>query len=127
MAHVIAGCKGNRKVWLPFHRRARREHPRGSKGFEVNAAPLECKLLKGRNRLRGKDCNLQVFCITKPGLLAMTISVVALWSCIALEQAALHRGAADARACARALEELRERSVPASTPIRFHRQLPKMS
>jgi hypothetical protein len=57
----------------------------------------------------------------------MTISVAALWSCIGMEQAALHRGAMDARACARALEGLRERSVPAAAPIRFRRQLPKMS
>ena len=70
---------------------------------------------------------LRLFGITKPGLLAMTISVLALWSCIAMEKAALHRGAMDARACARALEGLRERSVPASAPIRFHRQMPKMS
>jgi hypothetical protein len=70
---------------------------------------------------------VRLFGITKPGLLAMTISVVALWSCIAMENAALQRGARDARACARALEELRERPVPASEPVRLHRQLPKMS
>jgi hypothetical protein len=56
----------------------------------------------------------------------MTISVLALWTCIAMEKAALQSGARDARACARALEGLRERSVPVSAPIRFHRQLPKM-
>ncbi len=70
---------------------------------------------------------VQLFGITRPGLLAMTISVLALWSCIAMENAALRQGARDARACARALEELRERSVPASAPVWFHRQLPKMS
>jgi hypothetical protein len=57
----------------------------------------------------------------------MAISVMALWSCIAMENAALRRGAADARACARAIQGLRERSVPASAPIPFHRQRPKMS
>jgi hypothetical protein len=57
----------------------------------------------------------------------MTISVLALWSCIAMENAALQSGARDARACASALQGLRELSEPASAPIRFHRQLPKMS
>jgi hypothetical protein len=70
---------------------------------------------------------LRLFGITRHGLLAMTVSVTALWSCIAMEKAALHRGAMDARACASALERLRERPVPVSAPIRFHRQRPKMS
>jgi hypothetical protein len=78
---------------------------------------------------------LRLFAITKPGLLAMTLSVGALWSCIAMEQTALRRAALDARACATALEELRERSTPISPPVSspvsspapFHRQLPKAS
>jgi len=70
---------------------------------------------------------MRLFGITKPGLMAMTISVMALWTCIALEKSAIHRGDMDARSRARALEELRQRPVPASAPIPFHRQLPKMS
>jgi hypothetical protein len=71
---------------------------------------------------------LRLFAITKPGLLAMTLSVAALWTCIAMEQTALRRAALDARACASALEELRGRSTPVSSPVSpFHRQLPKAS
>jgi hypothetical protein len=65
---------------------------------------------------------LRIFGITKPGLLAMTLSVAALWSCIALEHAALRRAAIDAEACTRALQDLRERTVPVATPDPFHRQ-----
>ena len=78
---------------------------------------------------------LRVFAITKPGLAAMTLSVVALWTCIAMERTALERGALDARDCAAALAELRERSVPMPSPVSspaglpasFRRQLPKAS
>jgi hypothetical protein len=70
---------------------------------------------------------VRLFAITRSGLLAMTFSVAALWTCIALEQSALRQGAKDARACAVALEELRERSVPVSEPIRFRLELPKAS
>jgi hypothetical protein len=70
---------------------------------------------------------LPLFAITKPGFLAITISVVALWTCLGLEQAALHRAAIDARACAAALEELRERATPVSAPRPFHRQTARVS
>lgn len=113
---------------------------------ECKAGPMNCGFSftlgpSGSTRARVRPLNLirliwkgecsvdrvRLFGITKPGLLAMTISVVALWGCIAMENAALRQGASDARACARALQELRERSVPASAPVWFHRQLPKMS
>ena len=77
------------------------------------------------------DCirtgTLRLFAITKPGLLAMTLSVAALWTCFAMEQATLRRAALDARACAIALAELRERSTPVSSPRPFHRQIPRAS
>jgi hypothetical protein len=65
----------------------------------------------------------------------MTLSVAALWTCIAMEQTTLRRAALDARACAAALAELRERSTPVASPVTspvslptpFHRQLPKAS
>ncbi len=57
----------------------------------------------------------------------MTLSVLALWSCIALEQVALNRAARDARACVRALQHLQERAIPASEPVPFHRQTAKLS
>jgi hypothetical protein len=74
---------------------------------------------------------LRIFAITKPGLLAMTLSVAALWTCIAMEHTMLRRAALDARDCATALSELRERATPVSSPVSapapFHRQLPKAS
>jgi hypothetical protein len=33
----------------------------------------------------------------------------------------------DASACAKALRDLRERPVPVSEPVRFHREKPKLS
>jgi hypothetical protein len=67
-------------------------------------------------RCRGQDDRLRLFGITKTGLLAMTISVLALWICIALEAAALRRAAVDARASFRTMERLRQESLPASEP-----------
>jgi hypothetical protein len=58
---------------------------------------------------------LRLFGITKAGLLAIAVSVFALWSCIALEAAALRRAAVDARAF-KSLERLLQPSVPASQP-----------
>jgi hypothetical protein len=66
---------------------------------------------------------LKLFRITKSGLLAITISVFALWGSIALETAALNRATRDARTAVKTLERLRERSVPASEPLpSFHSQ-----
>jgi hypothetical protein len=59
---------------------------------------------------------MRLFGITRTGLRAMAISVLALWSVIALETAALHRGDRDARTSLRVLERLRQQSVPASEP-----------
>ncbi len=71
---------------------------------------------------------MQIFGISKAGLLAMTISVVALWGCIALESATLQRAAIDARVSFRTLERLRQQSLPASEPLPpFHFQAPKSS
>jgi len=65
---------------------------------------------------RAQDDRLKLFGITKAGLLAITISVLALWSCLALQTGALRRAARDARVAIRTLERLREESVPASEP-----------
>ena len=67
---------------------------------------------------RANDDRLKLFGITKAGLLAITISVLALWSCIALQTAALRRAARDARVTIRTMERLRQQSVPASEPTR---------
>jgi hypothetical protein len=71
---------------------------------------------------------MRLFAITKTGLLAMTLSVTALWSCIALEQATLRRAEKDAQACLNTLQQLRERAVPAAEPIPvFRREIPAAS
>jgi hypothetical protein len=71
---------------------------------------------------------LRFFGITRAGLLAMTISVFALWSLIALETATLHRAAMDARTSVRTLQRLRLQSLPASEPApRFRSQSAKSS
>jgi hypothetical protein len=87
--------------------------------------------VRGHTRYRGQDEYLQIFGITKAGLVAITISVFALWTCIALETAALRRAALDARdaqASDRTLERLLQHSVPASEPAPpFHSQSVKSS
>jgi hypothetical protein len=71
---------------------------------------------------------LRLFGITKAGLVAMAIAVFALWTCVALETAALRRAALDARVSFKTLERLREQSVPASEPTPpFHSQSVKSS
>jgi hypothetical protein len=58
----------------------------------------------------------------------MTLCVAALWSCIALEQATLRRAEKDARACVKALQNLRETAVPATEPIPlFRHEIPASS
>jgi len=69
---------------------------------------------------------LRLFGITKPGLLAITFSVIALWTCIALEKATLRQASLDRRACERALEQLRDRPQPVSEPLPFHLQGPQL-
>lgn len=60
--------------------------------------------------------------------MAITLSVAALWSCIALEHAMLRRAEKDARACLKTLQNLRERAFPAAEPVRvFHREIPSAS
>jgi len=70
---------------------------------------------------------LELFRITKPGLIAITISVFALWGSIALETATLNRAARDARIASRTLERLRQHSVPASEPIPYIHSQPAKS
>lgn len=65
---------------------------------------------------RATDDGLKLFGITKAGLLAMTISVLALWTCLALQTATLRRAARDARVAIRTTERLRRGSLPASEP-----------
>jgi hypothetical protein len=77
----------------------------------------------------GEDDCLQIFGITRTGLCAISLAVVALWGCIALEQNELHHGRLDARASLRELNRLRERAVPASAPVSpfHHKQTPSAS
>jgi hypothetical protein len=59
---------------------------------------------------------LKLFEITQAGLLAITILVIALWSVIAFERAALDRAARDSRTAFRTMERLQRQSTPASEP-----------
>jgi hypothetical protein len=128
MAQFNPECKHSSHLLPKFHTRcglARTECPlplyiQENSGWItacLNAVPL----------LR-RGLPLRLFAITKTGLLAMTISVAALWSCIALEQATLRRAEKDARACLKTLQNLRERAIPATEPVPlFHREIPSAS
>ena len=65
---------------------------------------------------RATGHRLKLFAITRAGLLATTISVLALWGCLAVQTAILRRAARDARVAIRTMERLRQHSVPASEP-----------
>lgn len=60
---------------------------------------------------------MRLFGITKTGLLAIALSVVALWTCVGMQQAAMRRGRLDARFALRELQRLRN-AVPAALPVR---------
>ena len=57
----------------------------------------------------------------------MTLSVSALWGCIAAEKTTLLRAARDSRACIAELRRLREQTSPASEPEHgFRAQMPRV-
>ena len=94
------------------------------KVFVFSSPGLESEL----PHTREDDC-LQIFGITRTGLCAMSLAVMALWGCFALEQNELRHGRFDARASLRELNRLREQAVPASAPVSpfRHKQKPSAS
>ena len=60
---------------------------------------------------------MRLYGITKSGLLGIALSVGVLWTCVGMQQAALHRGRLDARFAIRELQRLRN-AVPAALPVR---------
>ena len=115
------------EVWRKLHTDPRKIPKQSLSAFGFNRIALGREMLRHRNRFRGKDAFLRLFGITKAGLLAMTLSVSALWSCIVLEKITLRRAGRDAQACLKQLQDLRERALPASEPVPlFQRQPPKV-
>jgi len=95
------------------------------KAFETNLQLMEPGVLDtAASRFRGQDEVLRLFGITRAGLLAMTLSVSALWGCIAVEKVTLRRAANDSRACLEELQHLREQTSPASEPVPHFRTQP---
>jgi hypothetical protein len=63
---------------------------------------------------------MRIFAITKPGLVAMTISVATLWTCLALETATRRQSDREMVASIQKLARLRQLTRPAQieTPAR---------
>jgi len=60
--------------------------------------------------------NVRLFAITRQGLIAIGVSVAALWTCVGLEAATRHQTLLDSAASVRTLEHLRNPSTgPAPT------------
>jgi hypothetical protein len=71
--------------------------------------------------------NLRIFAITRQGLIALSLAVAALWTCVGMEAATRHRSDRDAAASIRTLAELRhitqrpDLATPTRNPVpRFH-------
>ncbi len=60
---------------------------------------------------------MPLFAITRPGLLAIATSVMALWSCIAFEKSLIRSGEQDAITSQRQLIKLRQGMMPVSHPV----------
>jgi hypothetical protein len=54
---------------------------------------------------------LRIFAITRPGLLALTFAVAALWTCVGLETSARRKADRDIVASLRTLDHLRHHGV----------------
>jgi hypothetical protein len=107
-----------RKLCAPFTGVMAQADPDASKSFRFIGREMEGDVpLEGTHRRCGQEDGLKLFGISKTGLLAMTVSVVALWSCIALETAIRHQATMDALISIQTVERLRERSFPASEPV----------
>lgn len=61
---------------------------------------------------RAGKFGVRIFGITKPGLICLAASVLALWGCLAAERAEMRRAETDLRASLRTLNRLRERTFP---------------
>jgi hypothetical protein len=59
---------------------------------------------------------LKVFGITRGGLIAITLAVAGLWSCIGMEAVTRRRADREARISLQTLWKLRQNSVPVSVP-----------
>jgi hypothetical protein len=68
--------------------------------------------------LGARQKRVRLFGITKAGLLAMSIAVMALWTCLAMERSALRHANRDVLISLRRLESLRQRNVPVANPSR---------
>ena len=63
---------------------------------------------------------MRIFAITKPGLVALTIAVGTLWTCLALETATRHQSERETVAILQKLARLRQLTQPSQmeTPAR---------
>jgi hypothetical protein len=90
--------------------------------FVCNDGVLETRMHSQQRRVCGKRNRLRLFGITKTGLLAITLAVVALWTCIAMEASTRLHAEREVRASLYKLRKLRQDAQPAAAPIRLFAQ-----
>jgi hypothetical protein len=82
---------------------------------------LASQLLMNNRRQYGTRKRVILFGITKAGLGTMTLAVVALWICIALESSTRHHANAEVQVSLQQLRRLRQDSAPAAAPAPWFR------
>ena len=77
----------------------------------------------------GHGAHLRLFGITKAGLLATSIAVMTLWTCLAMERTTMRRANRDVISSLRTLRDLQQRRVPVSHPSSspFHSRAARIS
>jgi hypothetical protein len=63
-----------------------------------------------------QEIRLRIFGITRAGLIAITLAVAGLWSCIGMEAITRRHADQDERITLQTLWKLRQNSVPVSVP-----------
>ncbi len=63
-----------------------------------------------------QSMRLRYFAITKPGIIALTLAVCALWGCFAVEQITLRRADNELRASLKTIRLLQRAGAPAQSP-----------
>ncbi|HWE51258.1 MAG TPA: hypothetical protein VG273_15810 [Bryobacteraceae bacterium] len=71
---------------------------------------------------------MRLFGITRAGLLATSIAVMTLWTCLAMERATVRHANRDVVSSLRTLKNLQQRRVPVSQPSSpFHSRNARLS
>ena len=68
--------------------------------------------------------NVRIFAITRQGLVALALSVAALWTCVGMEAATRHRAERDTISSIRTLARLRRLTANPEVPTPARQSMP---